>query len=104
MTFQTIINQMGIEILVFLACMYFGIKLLITRDVTILNKKEDPANIKHPREYTLYAGLVIIFLGVAAIVMGIISFFDPKIALVFIVIAIVAMGIAWKFIYEKFVQ
>lgn len=104
MTFETIINQMGIELLLFAACMFFGIRLIITRDVHILSKKEDPANIKHPREYTLYAGLVIIFLGVAAIIMGIISFFNPKIALAFIVIAVVAMGIAWKFIYEKFVE
>ncbi len=103
MTFQEIINQMGIELLLFAACMFFGIRLIITRDVQILNKKENPANIKHPREYALYAGLVIIFLGVSAIIMGIISFFNPRIALAFIVIAVVAMGIMWKFIYEKFV-
>ena len=104
MTFQTIIEQMGIEILVFAVCLFFGIRLIITRDPSILNKKEDPANIKHPREYALYAGLVVIFMGVAAIAMGIISFFNPKFALAFIVIAIIAMGIAWKFIYENFVQ
>ena len=45
MTFETIINQMGIELLLFAACMFFGIRLIITRDVHILNKKEDPANI-----------------------------------------------------------
>ena len=101
MNFQTIINQMGIELLVFAVCMYFGIRLLITRDVTIL-KKENPESIKHPREYTFYAGLIIIFLGIAAIAMGIISFFNPKVALAVIIVAVIAMGIMWKFVYEKF--
>ncbi len=103
MDFQTIINQMGIELLVFAICMYFGIKLIITRDVTIL-KKDDPESIKHPREYTLYAGLIIIFLGVSALAMGIVSFFNPKIALAVIIIAVIGMGIMWKFLFEKYGQ
>ena len=103
MDFQTIINQMGIELLVFAVCMYFGLKLIITRDVKIL-KKDDPDSIKHPREYTFYAGLIIIFLGVAAIAMGIISFFNPKAALAVIIVAVIAMGVMWKFLFEKYGQ
>ena len=101
MTFQDIINQMGIEILVFLVCMYFGVRLIITRDVSII-KKEEPESIKHPKEYTLYAGLLLLFLGIAALVMGVVSFFDPVIAVVIIVIAVVVMGIMWKFMHEKY--
>ena len=101
MNLETIVNQMGIEILVFAVCMFFGIRLIITRDVKIL-KKDNPESIKHPNEYTLYAGLIILFLGVSAIVMGIVSFFSPKIALGFIIAAVVAMGVMWKIVYEKF--
>lgn len=101
MTFQDIINQMGIEMLVFAVCMYFGIKLVITRDVKIL-KKDNPESIKHPREYAFYGGLVILFLGVAALVMGVVSFFSPVIALAVIIVAVIAMGIMWKFVHEKY--
>ncbi len=101
MTFKDIINQMGIEILVFAVCMYFGIKLIITRDVTIL-KKDDPESIKHPREYTFYAGILLLFLGAAALVMGIVSFFSAVAGLIVIVVAVTAMGIAWKFMHEKY--
>ena len=101
MNLETIVNQMGIEILVFAVCMFFGIRLIITRDVKIL-KKDNPESIKHPNEYTLYAGLIILFLGVSAIIMGIVSFFSPKIALGFIIAAVVAMGVMWKIVYEKF--
>ena len=101
MDIQTIVNQMGIEILAFAVCMFFGIRLIITRDVKIL-KKENPESIKHPNEYTFYAGLIIIFLGVSAIAMGIVSFFNEVAALVVIVAAVVAMGIMWKFMYEKY--
>ena len=103
MDIQTIVNQMGIEILVFLVCMFFGIRLIITRDVKIL-KKENPESIKHPDEYTFYAGLIIIFLGVAAIVMGIVSFFNPTAALIVIVAAVVIMGFMWEFVHEKYAE
>ena len=103
MNFQEIINQMGIELLVFAICMYFGIRLIITRDPKIL-KKDDPESIKHPREYTLYGGLIILFLGLSAIAMGIVSFFNPTAAVVLIVIAVVIMAIGWKIIYEKYAQ
>ena len=102
MTFQELINRMGIEMLMFAVCMYFGMKLIITRDVTILNKKDNPDTIKHPREYTLYSGLLIIFMGVAAIVMGIVSFYSPMASLIVIIVAIIAMGIMWKFMHEKY--
>ncbi|WP_034443437.1 hypothetical protein [Butyrivibrio sp. AE2032] len=101
MNFQEIINQMGIEILVFAVCMFFGIRLIITRDPKIL-KKEDPDSIKHPREYTLYGGLIILFLGLAAIVMGVVSFFNATAAVVIIVAAVVIMSVMWKIIYDKF--
>ena len=101
MTFEEIINQMGIEILVFGVCLFFGLRLIITRDVSII-KKEDPESIKHPREYTLYAGLILLFLGVAALVMGIVSFFNPVAAFIVIIVAVIIMGIMWKFMHEKY--
>jgi len=103
MDIQTIVNQMGIEILAFLVCMFFGIRLIITRDVKII-KKENPESIKHPKEYTFYAGLIIIFLGVSAIAMGIISFFNQIAALIVIVVAVVIMGFMWKVVHEKYAE
>jgi hypothetical protein len=94
---------MGIEILAFLVCMFFGIRLIVTRDVKII-KKDNPESIKHPREYTFYAGLIIIFLGVSAIAMGIVSFFDQIAALILIVVAVVIMGFMWKFVHEKYAE
>ena len=103
MDIQTIVNQMGIEILAFLVCMFFGIRLIITRDVKII-KKENPESIKHPKEYTFYAGLIIIFLGISAIAMGIISFFNQVAALIVIVVAVVIMGFMWKVVHEKYAE
>ena len=103
MDIQTIVNQMGIEILAFAVCMFFGIRLIRTRDVKIL-KKENPESIKHPNEYTFFAGLIIIFLGISAIVMGIVSFFNQIAALIVIVAAVVIMGFMWKIVYEKYAE
>ncbi len=101
MTFQELVNQMGIEMLVFAVCLFFGLRLIITRDVSII-KKENPEEIKHPKEYTLYAGIILLFLGVAALVMGVVSFFNPIAAFVIIIVAVIAMGIAWKFMHERY--
>ena len=101
MSIQEIINHMGIELLVFAVCMFFGIRLIITRDPKIL-KKENPESIKHPKEYTLYGGLIILFLGLSAIAMGIVSFFNPTAGMVIIVAAVIIMSIMWKVIYDKF--
>ncbi len=103
MDIQTIVNQMGIEILAFAVCMFFGIRLIVTRDVKIL-KKENPESIKHPNEYTFFAGLIIIFLGISAIAMGIVSFFNQIAALIVIVVAVVIMGFMWKIVYEKYAE
>ena len=101
MTFTDIVNQMGIELLVFAVCLFFGMRLIITRDVSII-KKENPESIKHPKEYTLYAGILLLFLGAAALVMGIVSFFNPVAAFVIIIVAVLVMGILWKFMHERF--
>ena len=103
MSFMELINHMGIEMLAFAVCIFFGIRLIITRDVKIL-KKENPESIKHPQEYTFYAGLIIIFLGVSAIAMGIISFFNQVAALIVIVVAVVIMGFMWKVVHEKYAE
>ena len=101
MTFQELINQMGIEMLAFAVCMFFGIRLIITRDVTIL-KKDKPEEIRNPKEYTLYAGWIIIFLGVAALAMGVVSIFDPMMGLIVIIGAVILMALMWKVIYDKY--
>ncbi len=101
MTFNDVVNQMGIEMLVFAVCLFFGMRLIITRDVSII-KKENPEEIRHPKEYTLYAGLILLFLGVAALIMGIISFFNPTAAFIEIILAVIAMGVMWKFMHEKY--
>ncbi len=101
MTFMDVINHMGIEMLAFAVCIFFGIRLIITRDVSII-KKEHPEEIKHPKEYCLYAGLIIIFLGVAALAMGIVSFFSAEASLVVILVGVLVMGIMWKFMHEKY--
>ncbi len=101
MTFNDLVSQMGIEMLVFAVCLFFGMRLIITRDVSII-KKENPEEIRHPKEYTLYAGLIILFLGVSALVMGIVSFYDAVAALIVIIVAVIAMGIMWKLMHEKY--
>ena len=101
MNLQEIINQMGIELLVFAVCLFFGIRLIITRDVTII-KKEHPEEISHPKEYTLYTGLIILFLGGSALAMGIISFFNPVAAMIEIIGSVILMSLMWKFIYDKY--
>ena len=101
MTVSEIINHAGIELLIFAVCVFFGLRLVITKDVRII-KKEHPEEIRDPGKYASYAGWIILFLGVIALVMAVISFFNVIAAVIWAVAAIIVMGILWKILYEKY--
>ncbi|WP_026651971.1 hypothetical protein [Butyrivibrio proteoclasticus] len=101
MTFSAVMEQIGIELLVFAVCLFFGLRLIITKDIKII-KKDDPDSIKHPEEYAKYAGFIILFLGVATLIMAALSFISPLAAMIEIIAAVIAMGIMWKFMHERF--
>ena len=68
MTTQTILEQAGIPLLLFVICMYYGLKLMILQDVsTIRGKNKEP--VKDEKAYAKKGGALILFFGFATLVM-----------------------------------
>ena len=65
-------------------------------------KKEHPEEIRDPEKYASFAGWIILFLGVVALVMAAISFINVIASVVWVVTAVIVMGILWKILYEKY--
>ncbi|MCR5671549.1 MAG: hypothetical protein K6G10_11145 [Butyrivibrio sp.] len=101
MSFAEFMDHAGIEILVFGICMFFGIRLIVTKDVAII-QKQFKDSIKQPEEYAVHAGYLILFLGVAALIMAGLSFINYIAAAVWMVLAVVVMSVFWKKIYDKY--
>lgn len=101
MTTQMILEQAGIPILLFIICMYYGLKLIILQDVsTIRGKSKEP--VKNPKEYTKWGGALIIAFGVATLVMTFLLFVNVYVALAQIVICTIIFGILWKKMNDKY--
>lgn len=73
MTTQTILEQAGIPLLLFVICMYYGLKLMILQDVsTIRGKNKEP--VKDEKAYAKKGGALILFFGFATLVMTFLLF------------------------------
>lgn len=96
-----VVNKSGIELLVFVICMIYGIRLVVTKDVGII-RKQDKDTVKHPEEYAIHAGYIVIFLGVATLIMAGLNFVNVYAATIEIFCAVIIMGILWKRMHDKY--
>lgn len=94
MTTQTILEQAGIPLLLFVICMYYGLKLMILQDVsTIRGKNKEP--VKDEKAYAKRWSAHSLF-GFATLVMTFLLFVDLYVALAQIVICTIIFGVLWK--------
>lgn len=98
---ELVMEQLGIHIIILMICVYYGIRMMITRDASMLFGKDKKA-FKNESEYAKYAGMLVILLGVASLIMGVVAMFDKTAALVLIVVSVVGLGVLWKIINQKY--
>ena len=101
MTTQTILEQAGIQLLLFVICMYYGLKLMTLQDVsTIRGKNKEP--VKDEKAYAKKGGALILFFGFATLVMTFLLFVDLYVALAQIIICTIIFGVLWKKMDDKY--
>ena len=94
MTTQTILEQAGIPLLLFVICMYYGLKLMILQDVsTIRGKNKEPVK---------DGGALILFFGFATLAMTFLLFVDLYVSLAQIIICTIIFGVLWKKMDDKY--
>lgn len=101
MTLEVILEQAGIPLMIFAVCMYYGIRLIVLKDVnSIRGKNKKP--VKDEKEYSMNAGKLIIFFGIATLVMAFLIFVNLYLAVGEIMVCTIIMGILWKQMNDKY--
>lgn len=101
MTVETFLEQAGIPLLIFIVCMYYGMRLLILQDIgAIRGKGKEP--VRDEKGYAMGAGKLILFFGAATFLMGILIFVNVYVAVGEIVVCTLILGILWKRMNDKY--
>ncbi len=95
MTLDAFLQQAGIPLLLFLICAYYGLKLLILKDVSIVRGKDKPP-VKDKEEFSKRGGLLILFYGAASLVMMGLLFVNLYVALIQIIVCTLIFAVLWK--------
>lgn len=101
MTAEIFLGQAGIPLLAFVVCVYYGIRLIIFRDISMIRGK-NKGPVKDEKAYCLGAGKLILFFGGAALVMGLLVFVNIYAAFGEITVCTLIMGILWKRMNDKY--
>lgn len=101
MTLEKILELSGIPLLVFVVCVYYGIRLIIFQDMNLIRNK-NKGYIRDEKGYSIEAGKLILFYGVATLAMAILLLFNVNIAVAEIIICTLVMGFLWKKMNKKY--
>lgn len=95
MDVQTLIEQAGIPFMLFLICIYYAVRLMVFKDDASVRGKDKPP-LKEKEKYCKYAGLIIIFFGVASLIMAVLTMINVYAALIEITVCTLVMIVLWK--------
>ncbi len=96
-----ILEQAGIPLLLFVICVYYGIRLLVLKDIAAIRPKDKPP-VREEEGYVKAAGILILIYGAATLVMAVLIFVNVYAAFVQIAVCTVLMGAAWKRIADRY--
>ena len=91
----------GLPLLLLAVLVYYGVRLWIMKDVTIVRGKHKPP-VKDEAMYVKSASLLILFLAFATLVMAFLLFMNTYAALGEFIAATLIMGILWHRMEQKY--
>lgn len=101
MTLEYFLEQAGIPLILFVICIYYGIRTLIMEDASTLRGKNRKL-LKDEKAYARAGGKLILFYGIATLLMAILIFVNIYVAVGEIIIGTVIFGILWKWMNDKY--
>lgn len=96
-----IFEQAGIPLLLFVLCMYYGIRMIILKDASVIRGK-NVYPLRDEKEYAEKGGILLILLGIGSLLMGILTLVNVYVAFAEILICIIIVGILWKKMNAKY--
>lgn len=101
MTVEYFLEQAGIPLMLFVICMYYGLRLLILEDVSaIRGKNKEP--LKDEQGYAKEGGKLLLFFGGATLVMAILIFVNLYVAVAEIIVCTIILGVLWKRMNDRY--
>jgi uncharacterized protein involved in cysteine biosynthesis len=95
MSLDAVLQQAGIPLIVFLVCVYYGIRLLLLHDINSIRNKNKPP-VKDEKAYAKMSGILLLFLAALTLLMAVLLFISTYAAVVEILIGTIIFGILWK--------
>ncbi|MCH5250774.1 MAG: hypothetical protein J1E98_12615 [Lachnospiraceae bacterium] len=96
-----ILEQAGIPLLLFVICIYYGIRLLVSQDASLIRSK-DKEPLKDEKAYAKESGKLLLFFAGATLIMAVLIFVNLYVALGEIVVCTLIMGALWKRMNNKY--
>ncbi|MBR4169144.1 MAG: hypothetical protein IKR47_05405 [Lachnospiraceae bacterium] len=102
MVFFGLSDLTWLGIIAFVACLVFGLYMVITKKPGIVRSIKDTADYKDKEQYAFRGGILILCLAGACLVMIVISFFNTLISNIFGIVALLTFGYFWKKMHDEF--
>jgi len=96
-----ILEQAGIPLMIFVVCIYYGMRLIFLHDIGAIRSKDKPP-VKEAEKYAVEAGKLILFLGAGTLGMAVLLFYNVYVALGEFIVCLLVMGFLWKKMEEKY--
>lgn len=91
----------GIPLLLFAVLVYYGVRLWIVKDITMIRGKDKPS-VRDETMYVKWASALILLLAAAALAMAFLLFINVYAALGEFVGATLVMGFLWRRMEQKY--
>lgn len=101
MTIGMILEQAGIPLLLFVICMYYGIRLLVSQDANLIRSK-DKEPVRDEKAYARASGKLFLFFAAATLIMAVLLFVNLYAAVGEIIVCTLIMSVIWKHISNKY--
>lgn len=101
MTFDGIMQQSGIPLLVFAVSLYYAWRVYFLKDYESVRGKDKPP-VKDRDGYCKAVGRMLLFFSIATLVMAVLLLFNEMLGVIEIIVSTLAMFIVWKKVNDSF--
>lgn len=101
MDIKLFFEQSGLPLIAGVICLYYGIRLILTRDCSLVRGKDKPP-VKDEAAYSKQGGLLITCLGIAMLIMAVVLLFSAIAAVIEMVVLFILFAFLWKRLNDKY--
>lgn len=95
MSLEKILQLAGMPLLVFVVCVYYGIRLLLLHDIASIRNKNKPP-VRDEKAYAKMSGILILFLAAVTLLMAALLFVSTYAAVGEVIVGTIIFGVMWK--------